>query len=142
MEGYYIMNGMGIIPADTTVIEEGAFKDCTELTSIVIPGFVTEVEDGAFRGCVNLRSIKVDPSNEVYDSREDCNAIIETETNSLVAGCAKTKIPQGVEVIDDYAFYGSKGLKSIEIPATVERIGDYAFLRLQGPEEYRDTGVG
>ena len=126
------MNGMGIIPADTTVIEEGNFKDCTELTSIVIPGFVTEVEDGAFRGCVNLRSIKVDPSNEVYDSREDCNAIIETETNSLVVGCAKTKIPQGVEVIGDYAFYDCKCLKSIEIPASVERIGEYAFYDCKG----------
>ena len=127
MQGYKIIDGIGIIPADTTVIKDGAFENCTELTSIVIPDFVTEVEDCAFRGCVNLRSIKVDPGNGVYDSREDCNAIIETETNSLVVGCAKTKIPQGVKVIEDYAFYDCKGLKSIEIPATVERIGMGAF---------------
>lgn len=46
-----------------------------------------------------MESIIVDSNNRVYDSREKCNAIIETATNTLVTGCSKTIIPNNIEHI-------------------------------------------
>ena len=68
----------------------------------------------------------------MYDSRGDCNAIIEKETNTLIQGCKKTKIPAGVTSIGDSAFRYCSGLTSIEIPAGVTSIGKYAFYWCSG----------
>lgn len=131
---YIIVDGEGIIPSGTTEIEEDAFTERKELTSIDIPASVTQIDVNAFDGCTNLTSIKVSPHNKVYDSREDCNAIIETATNTLVLGCATTKIPEGVTTIGWGAFDGCKKLKNIEIPASVRIIEEGAF-RYSGIEQ-------
>jgi hypothetical protein len=83
--------------------------------------------DGSFRGCSGLESIIVDSENKVYDSRNNCNAIIETSTNTLILGCKNTIIPQSVTSIGDYAFFGCSGLTSITIPSSVISIGIQAF---------------
>jgi hypothetical protein len=88
---------------------------------------VKEIGDLAFCGCPNLASITVDEGNPVYDSREDCNAIIETASNKLVAGCKALVIPSSVKEIGRSALGGCAGLASITIPASVESIGDYAM---------------
>ena len=108
-------------------IGEYLFRDCTGLTSITIPSSVKEIGDLAFSGCPNLASITVDEGNPVYDSREDCNAIIETASNKLVAGCKTLVIPSSVKEIGCSALGGCAGLASITIPASVESIGDYAM---------------
>ncbi len=108
-------------------IEEYAFAYCKTLTSVNIPSTVTEIGDYAFVGCYVLTSISVDEDNTVYDSRNDCNAIIETATNTLITGSNTTIIPSSVTAIADYAFYGYEGLASITIPSTVKSIGKYAF---------------
>ncbi len=115
-----------VIPEGVTSIGDNAFYGCG-LTSIVIPEGVTSIGNGAFagEGCW-LTSVKVDKNNPYYDSRNDCNAIIETESNTLVAGCAFTVIPSSVTSIGDNAFSGC-GLTSIVIPEGVTSIGDYAF---------------
>lgn len=69
----------------------------------------------------------VDPNNSTYDSRNGCNAIIQTATNILLAGCKMTTIPDGVTKIGDYAFTGCSGLLSITIPNSVTSIGDWVF---------------
>ena len=66
-----------------TGIGASAFKDCFYLTSVTIPGSVTSIGSGTFEGCTALTSIVVDEGNTAYDSRENCNAIIETATNEL-----------------------------------------------------------
>ncbi|MCI8705835.1 MAG: leucine-rich repeat protein, partial [Lachnospiraceae bacterium] len=77
-------------------------------------------------------SIKVAEGNAVYDSREGCNALIETESNTLLAGCKGTKIPTSVTGIGDEAFSGCSGLTGIEIPTNVTFIDRYAFFDCSG----------
>ena len=114
-----------IIPEGVTEINFGAFYGCS--TEIVIPEGVTEIGDEAFGGCPSLESIVVDPNNKVYDSRNNCNAIIQTESNSLIAGCKNTIIPESVTVIGTRAFARCTSLTEIVIPENVTEIGDSAF---------------
>ena len=77
--------------------------------------------------CSGMTSIKVENDNTIYDSRDNCNSIIETQTNTLMTGCKNTTIPNSVTSIGDYAFYGCNGLTSITIPNSVTSIGEEAF---------------
>ena len=95
------------------------------MQSIIIPSSVTSIEKGIFYGCSSLASISVERGNAVYDSRNNCNAIIETSTNELIAGCKTTVIPNSVASINS-AFVGCTGLTSITIPSSVTTI-DGAF---------------
>lgn len=94
--------------------------------TLVIPASVTRIRWGAFAHCM-LNSIVVDEWNPVYDSRENCNAIIETATNSLIRGCYNTQIPSSVTHIGDFAFSRIPGMTSLIIPTNVTTIGESAF---------------
>ena len=110
-----------------TGIYKTAFYDCTYLTDVTIPESVTSIGELAFSGCDFLHSITVKGGNTVYDSRNNCNAIIETETNTLIVGCKNTTIPNSVTSIGKYAFHHCGGLTSITIPSNVTSIGKMAF---------------
>lgn len=116
-----------IIPDTITSIGQYAFKGCTGLTNIVIPNNVTDMADFVFNGCTNLKNIVVEEGNEIYDSRDNCNAIIETSSNSLIYGASSTTIPSNVTSIGKSAFYGRGALTSITIPSGVTNIGQQAF---------------
>ena len=115
------------LPESVTEIGSEAFYYCSGLTSITLPESVVEIGDHAFSSCDNLESIKVNENNKVYDSRENCNAIIEKSSNTLIAGCKNTKVPSGVTKIGDDAFYLCFGLTSITIPESVKEIGYRVF---------------
>ena len=115
------------IPESVTSIGERAFWDCRGLTSLIIPNSVTDIGINAFCGCSGLTSITVESENPNYDSRDNCNAIIETSTNTLISGCMNTVIPNTVTSISYNAFFGCNGLTSVTIPNSVSSIGADAF---------------
>ncbi|MBQ7798094.1 MAG: leucine-rich repeat protein, partial [Clostridia bacterium] len=112
--------------ANLTTIGSYAFSSCG-LTSVTLPSSVTTIGEDAFRSCSSLTSIVVEEGNNVYDSRNNCNAIIETATNTLIQGCDNTIIPDDIEIIGDYAFSSCTSLTSITLPSSVTTIGKYAF---------------
>ena len=151
------------IPNTITTIGAGAFYHCSSLTSITIPNSVTSIGNSAITGCANLLSVNisssvksigtnnlkecpmleqiwVDPENTVYDSRENCNALIMTSTNELLMGCNTSFIPSTVESIADHAFYNFDGLKTMTIPASVTKIGYQAFRDCDGLERVAING--
>lgn len=115
------------IPNSVTSIEYAAFAECSSLTSITIPNSVKSIQAGAFMGCGGLTSITVEEGTENYDSRNNCNAIINTKTNVLITGCNNTVIPSNVTRIEENAFNGCTGLTSVTIPNSVTSIGRNAF---------------
>lgn len=120
------------IPNSVLSIGDMSFKGCSELTSIMIPNSVTTIGYNAFNFCPRLTVISVDTDNPVYDSRNNCNAIIKTADNELYYGCKNTIIPNTVSSIGDYAFVGCSGLTHITIPNSVTTIGDMSFWTCSG----------
>lgn len=114
------------IPDSVTKIGSHAFRNCESLTSIFIPNSVNEIGKYAFSHNM-LNTIIVDRNNPIFDSRYNCNAIIETKTNVLHTGCKNTNIPNSVTKIGSHAFSECKELRYIHIPNSVTEIGDYAF---------------
>lgn len=113
------------LPASVERIGENAFGS-KYLESIHIPAGVSFIDAQAFKSCFNLTSITVSPDNLTYDSRDNCNAIIETATNTLISSCTNTTIPSTVTRIGNYAFYG-RDISNLTIPFSILTIGDYAF---------------
>jgi len=120
------------IPSNVTDIEMLAFVRCSGLGSVTIPKNVTSIGERIFERCTGLNTIIVDANNETYDSRDNCNAIIETSTNNLIAGCGNTFIPNNVTSIGSCAFMDCTNLTSVTIPSSVISIGDHAFCWCTG----------
>ena len=118
------------LPDGITKIGNDAFAGCTALADMEIPSSVVSIGylGNVFRGCSSLESLKVAEGNAVYDSRENCNAIVETKGNHLILGCKNTKIPNSVTGIGSEAFKGCIELTDIEVPNSITTIEGDAFL--------------
>ncbi len=114
------------LPESLTTIGTTAFYECTSLTSIFIPASVTTIDANPFMKN-NLEFIFVDPANAVFDSRDNCNAIMKKSNNQLVVGCKNTVIPSTALSIWDHAFRECEGLTSIYIPENIHYIYSNAF---------------
>ena len=126
------------LPDGLKSISTRAFIHATiESGSIFIPASVTSIEEGAFADCFKLESVEVDADNPVYDSRNHCNAIVETATNRIVCAFNSTVIPLSVTSIGNYAFAGDAytvwgyypgcSFTDYVIPNSVQTIGNWAF---------------
>ncbi|MCI7314990.1 MAG: leucine-rich repeat domain-containing protein, partial [Bacteroidales bacterium] len=110
-----------------TSLGDDCFAGCSSLTAITIPNSVTSLGTGCFADCSSLERMVVDAANPVYDSREDCNAIIHTSTKEFIAGCKNSQIPNSVTSLGDRCFYGCSSLTAITIPNSVTSLGDFCF---------------
>jgi len=124
------------IPNSVTSIGDTAFQRCTGLTSLTIGKSLASIGHGAFYICSkSLTSISVDPDNPYYNSQNNCNAIIETASNTLILGCRNTVIPGTVTTISEAAFDACYALTSLTIPSSVTSIGDNAFANCRSLRE-------
>lgn len=114
------------------IIEKRAFLQCSSLTTLTIPSSVSSIGKDAFRGCSGLNTIIVEDGNKIYDSRENCNAIIESQTNGLLKGCVNTVIPSTVTTICEGSFYNCANLTAITIPEGIASIEKGAFEGCSG----------
>ena len=138
------LTGELVVPNTISKIKGSAFTRCIGLTGLYIPQSVTTIGSSsydyyynyyipAFNGCFGIEHVTVDENNSVYDSRSNCNAIIETGTNKLLQGFNCSTIPQGVNEIGNNAFIGCTGLTgSLVLPNTVTKISDNAFAGCTG----------
>ena len=104
------LKGTYRIPDFVTDIGAYAINGCNELTALVIPKTVSVIGKNNFELCEQLTSLVVEQGNPLFDSRDNCNAIIVTATNTLVHGCNSSSIPEGIEVIADSAFSQRRNL--------------------------------
>jgi len=133
-------------------IASSAFRGCTALESISIPASVNDISHSAFSDCENLKKIIVAPSNSVYDSREECNCIIETSSDKVIEDCMGSFLPtsitaigvgafsnrddisevvihEGVTDIESDAYAYCHNLRKVELPSTIQHLGSCAFYR-------------
>lgn len=110
------------IGSSVTSVGQYAFRNCTGMQNLVVGNSVNSIGSQTFENCGNLRSIVVVKGNSKYDSRDNCNALIETATNKLLVGCRNTIIPGTVKTIADLAFSYCKGLAYVNIPNSVTSI--------------------
>jgi hypothetical protein len=113
------------VPEGVTDILSRAFADCSSLTTINLPSTLSYLASDAFAGCP-LEHISVADGNAMFDTRNDCNALIYSEEDKLVLGCENSTIPEGVKIIGSQAFAG-KMITSVTIPSTVTTIEWGAF---------------
>jgi hypothetical protein len=130
------------VPEGVEAIRELAFTDCKNLVSIDLPSTLRLLDysiftgDGPFDSCESLEEIRVREGNPYLDSREDCNAAIFTETNTLVVGSNNTVIPKSVTGITRRAFYGRTKLTSIFIPSSVVWLGHESFSECSSLKDF------
>lgn len=76
---------------------------------------------------VSVDNIVVDKNNKSFDSRNNCNAIISSETNELILGSLKDiNIPKGVTSLGNFAFCFTEQTNAI-IPPSVKNM-DYSYV--------------
>lgn len=137
-----------------TKLGQNGYSDNTKIEEIIYPNTVTEISslsylkglkkfyvreslveglinngynNNAFANCYALESLEISTRHPKYDSRDNCNAVIEKATNTLVFGIKTTVIPESVTKIGNYAFNKNTQLTSINIPSSVKELGLYVF---------------
>lgn len=121
-----------IIDDGVESIGDHAFEHCVNMRSIYIPASVENVGKGLFGSCYNLTLVEVDEANEYFDSRDESNAIINSDVDELLVACSSTKIPSSVKSIADFAFYHCNVMEQLIIPEGVETVGSDVFFGCSG----------
>ena len=122
-------------PERRSSIGTGAFWNCTGLTSITIPSSVTSIGVNVFYNCTGLTDITVDSNNSSFCS--ESGVLFNKDKTTLIyyplgKNDSSYTIPDGVTVIEQYAFYCNSKLTSVTIPSGVTSIGEMAFRECSG----------
>lgn len=139
------------IPDNVSEIGEGTFSDCQGLSEIHLPASLETLHNRMFRGCplreleipagvqtveesallgTLLTKLTVNPNNKVFDSRDNCNAVIRTKDSTLVAACNGSFIPESVDSIGYEAFAELDGIRSLTLPKNLKHVAPQAFMNL------------
>ena len=142
---------LGSLKTDPYEYEDGACFWFSGLQSFTLPKNVSTIYGGGHLAGCPITSLTVAAGNAKYDSRGNCNAVIETAEDELVLGCAISTVPDGIKIIgyeafwaetqefsitlpesvwyiSNRAFHLATGLKSINFPEKLNYIGDEAFV--------------
>ena len=125
-----------VIPEGVETLNEGLFANCGNLSSVVLPSTISQVDCYLFTGCSSLTSISISENNEKYDSRDNCLAIIETDSNQLVCGSPNTTIPLTVTSLGANAFASLELQDSFIIPSSIVSIGEACFKSSSLPNPF------
>ena len=115
-------SGNLVIPATienlpVTLIGEGAFTNCTSLTSVTIPNSVTTINRSAFANCNSLTTVTI-PTSVTF---------LGSSSFSYCASLTNVTIPNTIPTLRYRTFYECNALTSITIPNNITAIGDEAF---------------
>ena len=116
-----------VLPQNVVHVGASAYVGCTGLMYIFIPQYLTQIETGAFSGCTGLMSIEVSAQNTTYDSRENCHALIETESDKMILCGKNSTIPSSVRELGNELFRGRTDLVNFTIPDGITTIGNSVF---------------
>ena len=119
------------IPEGISTIDINAIKNCSKLTTVNLPSTLTNIEVGNFRDCNNLMQINFPAGNTNYVS--DGNILYTADRKTLLRVSAAVYrenfiVPEGVEVIGDWAFSGCQMIYSVALPSTLTIIKECAFI--------------
>ena len=113
------------IPDGVTSVGDNAFSTCVSLKELALGAELLSAGCGLTEFCVALEKITVSENNESFSDEGNC--LTRKADNTVIAGCASSKIPAGTEQIGEYAFCGQTQLGAIDFPDGLKNIGHYAF---------------
>lgn len=123
------------IPGGEVTVQDDLFEGCTSLYTLYfgehaslnsVGSGLRILNFGSIFKEVNFTSLTVSPNNPYLDARDNCNALINTATNTLLLGSEISTIPASVTSIGNYAFYQRPNLTSIDL-SHISSIGVSAF---------------
>jgi hypothetical protein len=119
------------LPEGLTSIGRLIFQDCKALKKVIIPSTLLSLPQLYDSSTCAISTIEVSEANPSLKN-DEYGVVYSKDEKTLVVCPLKIEeteynIPDGVEVISEYAFYACKGLKSITLPNSLKTIHAYAF---------------
>ena len=125
-----------VLPDLIQSIGDGAFMQCESLKgSLSIPNYLSSIGLGAFSLCSGITDFIVADTNNYYSS--DKNGVLFNKNKTVLIQYPNNKnenyvIPEGVQVISNWAFFNCKKLTSVDLPVNLKTISYGAFAGCSG----------
>ena len=124
-------------------IGEDAFYGCEALEEMTIPASVKEIAPGAFYQLKRYDAFKLAEGNTVFEVKSDgvnegkllINKVKNSLHTCLFKGTKAVTIPEGIKIVEPYAFLGCSWTASIKFPESVDSVGRAAFSEMYSLKE-------